>query len=55
MEKPNKKTSPIWKHFGFEPDSSGKPKNEDKPICKLYMQAGSGYEGIEHIEPFGSP
>ena len=35
VEKPNKKTSLVWDHFGFEPDSSGKPKNEDKPICKL--------------------
>jgi len=35
VEKPNKKTSRVWEHFGFEPDSSGKPKNEDRPICKL--------------------
>ena len=28
-------TSQVWRYFGFEPDSNGRPKNCDTPKCKL--------------------
>ncbi len=28
-------TSFVWQYFGFEPDSSGLPKDESKPSCKI--------------------
>ena len=33
VDKPNTK-SPIWKYFGFIPDSIGRPVNINKPQCK---------------------
>lgn len=27
--------SAVWEYFGFIPDKEGKPKDEDKPVCKL--------------------
>ena len=34
IEKPNTK-SQVWKHFGLVPDANGKPKEINKPRCKL--------------------
>ena len=25
----------VWQHFGFRPDDSGRPREEDRPICKI--------------------
>ena len=30
-------TSQVWRYFGFEPDSNGRPKNCDSPKCKLCL------------------
>ena len=37
IEKPNTK-SQVWKHFGLVPDADGKPKEMDKPRCKLCFE-----------------
>ena len=26
-------SAPVWKHFGFEADESGKPRNVCRPQC----------------------
>ena len=28
-------TSAVWQYFGFIPDEEGRPKDDDKPVCKL--------------------
>ncbi|XP_019858606.1 PREDICTED: zinc finger BED domain-containing protein 1-like [Amphimedon queenslandica] len=28
-------TSFVWQYFGFRPDDSGRPREEDRPICKI--------------------
>ncbi len=35
VSKPFRTTSAVWHYFGFVPDGEGRPKDEDKPICKL--------------------
>ena len=37
VDKPNTK-SQVWKHFGFVPKADGKPKEMDKPRCKLCFE-----------------
>ena len=37
VDKPNTK-SQVWKHFGLVPDADGKPKEMDKPRCKLCFE-----------------
>ena len=37
VDKPNTK-SQVWKHFGLAPDADGKPKEIDKPRCKLCFE-----------------
>ena len=37
VEKKNTK-SPVWHYFAFEADASGKPKDIDKPKCKLCQE-----------------
>lgn len=34
VPKPNI-VSPIWTHFGFEPDDKGQPVNLDEAICRI--------------------
>ena len=34
VDKPNTK-SQVWRHFGLVSDTDGKPKEMDKPKCKL--------------------
>lgn len=34
VPKPNV-TSPVWEHFGFQPNEKGEPANLDEPICKI--------------------
>uniref|UniRef100_A0A0E9X6Q2 BED-type domain-containing protein n=1 Tax=Anguilla anguilla TaxID=7936 RepID=A0A0E9X6Q2_ANGAN len=34
VAKPNV-TSPVWEHFGFEPNEDGKPKNLDEAVCRI--------------------
>ncbi len=34
IPKPNV-TSPVWEHFGFQPNEKGEPANLDEPICKI--------------------
>ncbi len=31
----SKIVSPIWAHFGFEPDDKGQPVNLDEVICHI--------------------
>ncbi len=28
-------TSPVWEHFGFQPNEKGEPANLDEPICTI--------------------
>ena len=42
--KPNT-TAPVWKHFGFESDVSGKPVNTDCPLCRVCCQDIGAKEG----------
>lgn len=37
VEKKNTK-SPVWRYFAFEADTDGKPKDIDKPKCKLCQE-----------------
>ena len=37
VDKPNMK-SQVWRHFGLVPDTDGKPKEMDKPKCKLCFE-----------------
>ncbi|XP_076591430.1 E3 SUMO-protein ligase ZBED1 [Chaetodon auriga] len=34
VPKPNV-TSPLWEHFGFQPNEKGEPANLDEAVCKL--------------------
>ncbi len=34
VPKPNV-TSPLWEHFGFQPNEKGEPANLDEAVCKI--------------------
>lgn len=44
MEKKNTK-SPVWRYFAFEADANGKPKDIDKPKCKLCYEEVTAHFG----------
>ena len=38
-------TASVWKHFEFEPDEKGKPKNPDRPTCRTCYLEVSAKDG----------
>ena len=38
-------TASVWKHFGFEPDENGNPKNPDRPTCRTCYLEVSAKDG----------
>ena len=44
VDKKNTK-SPVWRYFAFEADANGKPKDIDKPKCKLCQEEVTAHFG----------
>ena len=38
-------STPVWKHFGFEADESGKPRNIRRPQCCICHQEVGAKDG----------
>ena len=44
-------TSVVWTHFGFEPDSDGKPINEELAVCCLCNWEVHTWDLMSHLRP----
>ena len=42
----------LWKYFGFETDTNGRPRCVNSPKCRLCNATVEGFQHIQVVQPF---